>query len=66
MNLEDVAVARAALPALGDLETNLPELVPALLAIEAEDGRASGAGKKNGRINSTATRRAAKKAKRRS
>jgi hypothetical protein len=42
------------LPALGDLETNLPELVPALLAIEAEDGRASGAGKKNGRMTSTA------------
>ncbi len=65
VNLEDVAVARAALPALGDLEANLPELVPALLAIEAEDGRASGAGKKNGRIHSTATGRAAAKAKRR-
>lgn len=31
VDLEDVAVARAALPALGDLEANLPELVPALL-----------------------------------
>ena len=32
VDLEDVAVARAALPALGDLEANLPELIPALLA----------------------------------
>jgi len=31
VNLEDVAVARAALPALGDLEASLPELVPSLL-----------------------------------
>jgi predicted amidohydrolase len=31
VDLEDVAVARAALPALGDLEANLPELIPALL-----------------------------------
>src|SRR5215469_10805453 len=38
VDLEDVAVARAALPALGDLESNLPELVPALLAAEGEGG----------------------------
>jgi predicted amidohydrolase len=36
IDLEDVAVARAALPALGDLEANLPELVPALLNAPAE------------------------------
>jgi predicted amidohydrolase len=34
VDLEDVAVARAALPALGDLEANLPELIPVLLAHE--------------------------------
>ncbi|MBV8281308.1 MAG: beta-ureidopropionase [Candidatus Eremiobacteraeota bacterium] len=37
VDLEDVAVARAALPALGDLESNLPELIPALLAAEGEE-----------------------------
>jgi len=36
IDLEDVAVARAALPALGDLEANLPELVPALLNAPAQ------------------------------
>ena len=35
VDLEDVAVARAALPALGDLEANLPELAPALLNVPA-------------------------------
>jgi predicted amidohydrolase len=35
IDLEDVAVARTALPALGDLEANLPELVPELLRIPA-------------------------------
>lgn len=34
VDLEDVVVARAALPALGDLEANLPELIPVLLAHE--------------------------------
>ncbi|HXM19497.1 MAG TPA: nitrilase-related carbon-nitrogen hydrolase [Candidatus Tumulicola sp.] len=44
INLHDVAVARAALPALGDLESNLPELLASL------DGRAS----RNGARKATA------------
>ncbi len=55
VNLEDVAVARAALPALGDLESNLPELIPALLAVEGEDTKKlAKRARSNGRINSTA------------
>jgi len=41
VDLEDVAVARAALPALGDLEANLPELVPALLAESSTRAKSS-------------------------
>ncbi|MBV8366809.1 MAG: beta-ureidopropionase [Candidatus Eremiobacteraeota bacterium] len=59
VDLEDVAVARAALPALGDLETNLPELVPALLAAEGETGARKGS--PNGRAAKSAGKsRAAK------
>ena len=61
VNLEDVAVARAALPALGDLEANLPELVPALLAAEKVDGRAA---KRNGKPQRTRSSKS-KSAKRR-
>lgn len=54
VDLEDVAVARTALPALGDLESNLPELVPALLAAADDEHRKSAARAVNGRPNSTA------------
>lgn len=64
VDLEDVAVARAALPALGDLESNLPELIPALLAAEGEGGGSGGS--PNGRARRPATKsRAVKKKARR-
>jgi hypothetical protein len=68
VNLEDVAVARAALPALGDLESNLPELIPALLAVEGnEKEKLTKRARSNGRINSTAPKaKARRKSARRS
>jgi len=54
VDLEDVAVARAALPALGDLEANLPELIPVLLAHEPLEKKMSpnGAARKTARAKS--------------